>query len=81
MGASGRCVDFTFSRGWTLLVQEQQVVDDVGILLGDLGIGAVIHQSLDGTLDGGAQLLIIGAEGDAGKAATSNPLPIWPVRS
>ena len=44
------------------LVQEQEVIDDVGILLSDLGIGAVIHQGLDGALDGGAQLLVIGAE-------------------
>ena len=47
------------------LVQEQEVIDDVRILLSDLGIGAVIHQGLDGALDGGAQLLVIGAEGDA----------------
>lgn len=59
------------------LVQEQEVIDDVRILLSDLGIGTVIHQGLDGALDGGAQLFVIGAEGDAVLARRPAPRRGW----
>ena len=48
-----------------LLVQVGQVVDDVGILRSDLRVSAVVNQLLHRTLDGVAQLLIAGAEGNA----------------
>ena len=48
-----------------LLVQVGQVVDDVGILRSDLRIGPVFDQLLHRTLNGVAQLLIAGAEGNA----------------
>ena len=45
------------------LVQEQEVIDDVRILLSDLGIGAVVNNLLHGGLDGVAQLLTIHSQG------------------
>ena len=58
--ASGRCAWISH-----LFIQVGQVVDDVGVLRGDLGIGAVIDQLLHRVLDGVAQLLITGTEGNA----------------
>ena len=54
-----------FSR--RLLVQEEEVVDDVGILFlfGDLGIGAVLNQSLYCLVNSLAELSIAGTESNA----------------
>ena len=51
--------------GLPSLLQEEEIVDDVGILGRDLGIGAVLDQRLHGGLDLIAERLIVGAEGDA----------------
>ena len=50
--------------GLFCLLQEQQVVDDVGIVLGDLGISTVGDQLGHSALDGGAQFGVTRAERD-----------------